>query len=87
MSRQDLHLHRVKFIPVSNGDLIDLPTRSYNSYNTKHYDDAGHSHLVGFKPGRAGRAEGHLVYLVHEAVSAKQHVRKVREPKLPKTVG
>ena len=84
MSRQDLHLHRVKFIPVSNGDLLSVPTvarRSGYGSGTMSYDDVGHSHLVGFKPGPSGRASGHLVYLVHEAVSAKQHVRKVRAPK------
>ena len=82
MAARDLHLHRVKFIPVHNGDLIEQPTvKRYGYGSSVEYNDAGHSHLVGFKPGRAGRAEGHLVYLVHEGVSSSLIVHKARPAK------
>lgn len=45
---------KVQFVPVKDGDVIEQ-------------DDTpeGAVHFVGFKPGRAGKREGWLVYLVH----------------------
>ena len=45
---------RVQFVPVKDGDIIEQ-------------DDTpeGAIHFVGFKPGRAAKREGWLVYLVH----------------------
>lgn len=44
---------KVQFIPVKDGDVIEEDS-----------PEAG-IHFVGFKPGRAGKREGWLVYLVH----------------------
>lgn len=44
---------RVQFVPVKDGDIIEQDTPD------------GAIHFAGFKPGRAGKREGWLVYLVH----------------------
>ena len=55
---------RVRFIPVKDGDQIELgdtslPTRSYYATKPKHL-------ILGFKPGPGPRATGWIVVLIDE---------------------
>jgi hypothetical protein len=68
---------RIRFIPVKDGDLVDLgdtstPTTAYYARKPKHL-------ILGFKPGPGPKAVGWLVVLVDEDAKPKtQRPRKLR---------
>ena len=70
-------MKRIRFIPVKDGDAIDLgdtsvPTRSYYASKPKHL-------ILGFKPGPGPKASGWLVVLVDEDAKPKTaRPRKLR---------
>jgi hypothetical protein len=68
-------MRRIRFIPVKDGDAIDLgdtgvPTTSYYATKPKHL-------ILGFKPGPGPKAAGWLVVLVDE--DAKPRTRRPRK--------
>lgn len=65
----------VRFIPVKDGDIVD--DGSDSAYQRSHSSQTV-NHFVGFKPGRAGKREGWLVYLVHEDTPRTAQVHKRR---------
>ena len=64
---------RVQFVPIKDGDVIEEDPSPESAI-----------HFVGFKPGRAGKREGWLVYLIHTNPSTRaprwgeQHRRQVK---------
>jgi hypothetical protein len=47
----------IKFVPVKNGDTVDLGDTGLLGISGAHK-------FLGFKPGRAGKPEGWLVFLI-----------------------
>lgn len=70
---------RVKFIPVSDGDLIIDPRHVVTGgWDKGKRSTTGVNQIIGFKPGRAGKREGHLVVLIRDHVSNTRKMRKLR---------
>jgi hypothetical protein len=82
----------IKFIPINEGDEIEVPTGHSKSGYTVEVN-----HYLGLIPGKRGSRLGWLVYGVHEGVASGQladslsktgivsptlHVHKVRRRKL-----
>jgi len=59
----------VKFIPVKNGDRIDLDDVGIVGVSGSHK-------LVGFKPGPPKSPEGWLVFLVNDSKKGQPHKRR-----------
>ena len=67
---------RVRFIPVRDGDVVELGesgplTTNYYATKTPHI-------VIGFKPGPGPRAEGWIVMLVDEEAKGRRSRRPVK---------
>jgi hypothetical protein len=87
LSKTDHPLKRVRFIPVKDGDLLELggtavpgatiPTSGYPEQFMARYPHT----VIGFKPGTGPRAFGWLVVLVNDHFTSSQPVKR-REKRL-----
>jgi hypothetical protein len=69
----DYHIdaRRVRFIPVKDGDIVELGDSGLPAI-------AGRHKLIGFKPGPGPRPNGWIVVLIDEAAPKKGMPRKHR---------
>lgn len=69
----------IRFVPVTEGDVVEVPMKKVRSgWGGESYIDPQTNHLLGFKPGRAGKREGWLVYGVHTDDPKTQRIVKRR---------
>lgn len=81
-STTDHPVKRVKFIPVKDGDRVELGATSVpgatfagHGYSQQVLERYPHT-LIGFKPGTGPKAFGWLVVLVDEAHPSSQPVKR-----------
>ena len=67
---------RVRYIPIKDGDLVDLGTAGSLTSRLAYYATKPQHIVIGYKPGPGPRAAGWLVVLVDEA--AKPHTKRPR---------
>lgn len=81
-AKSDHPLKRVRFIPVKDGDLLELggtsvpgATTGNNDYVEGHMIRYPHT-VIGFKPGTGPKAFGWLVVLVDDRYTSSQPVKR-----------
>jgi hypothetical protein len=71
----------VRFIPVANGDVVELGDTAPNT--TSFYASRPRHIYLGFKPGAGPRANGWIVVLVDESAPAASKPIKRRSSPVP----
>lgn len=81
-AKTDHPVKRVRFIPVKDGDLLELggtsvpgATVGSNGYHEQFMARYPHT-VIGFKPGAGPKAVGWLVVLVDDAHASSQPVKR-----------